>query len=111
MRRRSKEDGIMLRIPSSSFLALAAFVFFAMAPVSDQESAKSSGEVSGTFVSANFDFDHADLSTPANATTFAGSDSRFGKIAGQYLGEFAPAPDGGTCTPVAWPEQGTSLLC
>ncbi len=55
---------------------------------STTESVESTGEVSGTLVSANFDFDHADLSTPADVTTFTGSDSRFGKITGQYLGEF-----------------------
>jgi hypothetical protein len=54
------------------------FIFFVMSPVNAQDDAKSTGEVSGTLVSASFDFDRADLSTPANVATFAGSDSRFG---------------------------------
>jgi hypothetical protein len=83
--------------PLILFPAFAAFIFFVMAPVNAQDDAKSTGEISGTFVNANFDFDHADLSTPANVTTITGSDSRFGKIVGQYLGEFVL--DGLTCTP------------
>jgi hypothetical protein len=93
--------------PSASLLALAA-TLFVMPPVNAQEAVKSTGQVSGTFIRANFDFDRSDLTTPANATTFAGSDSRFGRIAGQYLGEFAP--DGLTCTtPGGQAGKGTEL--
>lgn len=87
---------------SGVLLAIAAIGVLATMRVraqedSDAERTKSRGEISGTLVSAAFDFDHADLSTPATVATFTGSDSRFGRITGQYLGEFAP--DGLTCTP------------
>jgi hypothetical protein len=50
---------------------------------------------SGTFVSANFDFDHPDLSTPAVYINGEGIGSA-GKFTGQGVDELAP--DGKTCT-------------
>ena len=50
---------------------------------------------SGSFVSANFDFDHADLSTPATYINGEGI-SNAGKFTNQAVDEFAP--DGKTCT-------------
>ena len=50
---------------------------------------------SGSFVSANFDFDHADLSTPASYINGEGI-SNAGKFTDQAVNEFAP--DGKTCT-------------
>ncbi|MGB2887874.1 MAG: hypothetical protein WBC04_09270 [Candidatus Acidiferrales bacterium] len=80
-----------------AFVAIAVLLAIRVRAQENAEGTKSSGEVSGTLVSATFDFDHADLSTPANVVTFTGSDPRFGRVAGQYLGEFTP--DGLTCTP------------
>ena len=87
---------------SGALLATAAIAALLVMRVRAQEDSyreggKSRGQISGTLVSAAFDFDHPDLSTPANIATFTGSDSRFGRISGQYLGEFVP--DGQTCTP------------
>jgi hypothetical protein len=50
---------------------------------------------SGTFVAANFDFDHADLSTPANYINGEGT-SNAGKFTERAVDEFAP--DGHPCT-------------
>jgi hypothetical protein len=50
---------------------------------------------SGSFVAANFDFDHADLSTPAYYINGEGI-SNAGKFANQAVDELAP--DGKTCT-------------
>jgi hypothetical protein len=50
---------------------------------------------SGTFVAANFDFDHADLSTPANYVNGEGI-SNAGKFTDKAVDELAP--DGHTCT-------------
>jgi hypothetical protein len=52
-------------------------------------------QASGAFVSTNFDFDHPDLSTPANYFNAEGKSNR-GKFTLQGLNEFAP--DGKTCT-------------
>src|SRR5437870_3661214 len=52
-------------------------------------------EASGTFVSANFDPDHADLSTPAGYINIEGK-SNAGKFTTQAVTEFAP--DRKTCT-------------
>ena len=50
---------------------------------------------SGTFVSTNFDFDHADLSTPANYVNGEGIGSA-GKFTSQNVNEYAS--DGNSCT-------------
>jgi hypothetical protein len=50
---------------------------------------------SGSFVSANFDFDHSDLSTPAAYVTGEGIGNA-GKFTAQNVDELAP--DGKTCT-------------
>jgi hypothetical protein len=50
---------------------------------------------SGSAVAANFDFDHADLSTPASYIN-GGGISNAGKFTNQAVDEFAP--DGKTCT-------------
>ena len=50
---------------------------------------------SGTFASTNFDFDHSDLSTPANYRNGEGIGSA-GKFTEQAVDELAP--DGKTCT-------------
>ena len=50
---------------------------------------------SGSFVSANFDFDHPDLSTPAGYINGEGI-SNAGKFTNQAVTEFAP--DGHSCT-------------
>jgi hypothetical protein len=52
-------------------------------------------KASGSGVSANFDFDHADLSTPADYINGEGI-SNAGKFTVQNVDEFAP--DGKTCT-------------
>jgi len=45
---------------------------------------------SGTFVSANFDFDHADLSTPANHGETQAIGTVIGKFTNQNVNEYAP---------------------
>ena len=52
-------------------------------------------KASGSFVSANFDFDHPNLSTPAGNVNGAGI-SNAGKFTEQFVDE--SAPDGKTCT-------------
>src|ERR1700735_906789 len=54
------------------------------------------GRFSGSFVSTNFDFDHPDLSTPANYLNYEGVANFVGKTTSQGVNEFAP--DGKTCT-------------
>jgi hypothetical protein len=72
-------------------------LFAVVAPVEAGETEtkviKSKG--SGSFVSANFDFDHPDLSTPADYINGEGI-SNAGKFTNQAVDEFAP--DGKTCT-------------
>jgi hypothetical protein len=61
----------------------------------------------GTFVSTNFDFDHADLSTPANYVNGAGS-SNAGNFISQGVNEFKA--DGNKCTvPGGASDAGTEL--
>jgi hypothetical protein len=72
-------------------------LFAVVAPVEAGETEtkviKSKG--SGSFVSANFDFDHPDLSTPADYINGEGI-SNAGKFTNQAVDELAP--DGKTCT-------------
>jgi hypothetical protein len=79
-------------------LALVSVVLILIATLPVKaEDIKSTGRFSGSFIAANFDFDHADGSTPASTNTFAGEDSRFGEFTGQSVTEVAA--DGHTCTP------------
>jgi hypothetical protein len=79
-------------------LALVFAVFMLTAtPRARAEVIKSTGSDSGTFVSTNFDFDHADESTPALTARAAGADCAFGKFTFDDLLELVP--DGHTCTP------------
>jgi len=62
----------------------------------------------GTFVSTNFDFDHSDLSTPANYVNGEGN-SNAGKFSSQAVNEFKFGPN--KCTvPGGAPDAGTELL-
>jgi hypothetical protein len=76
---------------------LVAFglLFAAVAPVEAGTTRIIKSKGSGTFVSANFDFDHSDLSTPASYINSEGI-SNAGKFTTQGVNEFAP--DGHTCT-------------
>jgi hypothetical protein len=63
---------------------------------------------SGTFVSTNFDFDHADLSTPSNYVNGAGN-SNAGKFSSQGVNEFKFGPN--KCTvPGGATDAGTELI-
>jgi hypothetical protein len=53
-------------------------------------------KASGTFVAANLDFDHANLTTPADYINSAGIGNVLGKFTIQGVNEFAP--DGHSCT-------------
>jgi hypothetical protein len=53
-------------------------------------------KASGSFVAANLDFDHANLSTPAEYINSAGIGNVLGKFTVQGVNEFAP--DGHRCT-------------
>jgi hypothetical protein len=53
-------------------------------------------KASGTFVATNLDFDHVNLSTPAEYINSAGIGNVLGKFTVQGVNEFAP--DGHSCT-------------
>jgi hypothetical protein len=80
-------------------LALVGFWFlFAVAAPSEAGETKTrviKSKSSGTFVSANFDFDHPDLSTPGNYYNGDGN-GNLGKFNIQGVNEFSP--DGKKCT-------------
>jgi hypothetical protein len=74
---------------------LVAFGFLVVAHPEAGETKVIKSKASGSFVSANFDFDHPDLSTPAFYSNAAGIGNA-GKFTLQAVLEFAP--DGHTCT-------------
>jgi hypothetical protein len=74
---------------------LVAFGFLVVTYSEAGETKVIKSKESGSFVAANFDFDHADLSTPADYINGAGI-SNAGKFTAQNTDEFAP--DGKTCT-------------
>src|SRR5437879_4559419 len=78
-------------------LGLVGFglLFAVTSPAEAGETKVIKSKESGSFVSANFDFDHADLSTPAANINGAGI-SNAGKFTNQFVDE--TAPDGKTCT-------------
>jgi hypothetical protein len=71
------------------------FLFAVTAPVQAGESKTIKSKESGTFVSANFDFDNPNLSSPAAYVNGEGIGNA-GKFTAQNLDELAP--DGHTCT-------------
>ena len=74
---------------------LVAFGFLVVAASEAGETKVIKSKASGGFVSANFDFDHPDLSTPAGYINGEGI-SNAGKFTSQFVDE--SAPDGKTCT-------------
>src|SRR3984893_1376520 len=65
-------------------------------------------EASGTFVSTNFDFDHLDLSTPANQLEAEGKGNIIGRFTAHGVNEFAPDLKVKNCTvPGGVAEAGT----
>lgn len=76
-------------------VGLVAFGFLVVAPSEAAETKVIKSKASGTFVSANFDFDNPNLSDPAMYSNAAGIGNA-GKFTLQVVLEFAP--DGKTCT-------------
>ena len=88
-------------------LGLVAFWFLVVAPAEAGEAKVIKSKASGSFVSANFDFDHPDLSTPANSTNGVGR-SNAGQITSQGANEYTPDLNMKTCTvPGGTPNAGT----
>jgi hypothetical protein len=71
------------------------FLFAVTAPADAAETKTIKSKESGTFVAAHFDFDHANLSTPASYINGEGIGNA-GKFTSQAVDE--GAPDGKTCT-------------
>ena len=71
-------------------------LFAGAAPAEAGETKVIKTKESGSFVAANFDFDHPDLSSPASYINGAGRDDPGGKFTAQNVDEFAP--DGKACT-------------
>jgi hypothetical protein len=76
-------------------VCLVAFGFLVVASSEAGETKVIKSRGSGSFVSANFDFDHPDLSTPANYVNGEAM-SNAGKVTFQAINDFAP--DGKKCT-------------
>jgi hypothetical protein len=80
------------------FLALVVFGFYlAVAVPAEAGTTTSKFTESGTSVSANFDFDKADLSSPAVYVNAAGTNTTSG-VGFTVQGLSEVAPDGNTCT-------------
>jgi hypothetical protein len=90
--------GVMLRNLVGLCVCLMMIISGSVAMAQDSPGGKTKiikSKASGAFVSANFDFDHPDLSTPAGYINGEGI-SNAGKFTNQAVDEFAP--DGKTCT-------------
>jgi hypothetical protein len=90
--------GVMLKNLVGLCVCLMMIIIGSIAVAQDSAGGKTKvikSKGSGSSISANFDFDHPDLSTPANYVNGEGI-SNAGKFTNQAVDEFAP--DGKTCT-------------
>ena len=96
----SRLTGIAVFVMNNSkvvCLGLAAFGFlFTVAAPTYAGTTKSTSTISSSFVSTNFDFDHADLSTPASYFNGGGTNTVYGAFTFQSSSE--SAADGKPCT-------------
>ena len=96
----SRLTGIAVFVMNNSkvvCLGLAAFGFlFTVAAPTCAGTTKSTSTFSSSFVSTNFDFDHADLSTPASYFNGGGTNTVYGAFTVQSSSE--SAADGKPCT-------------
>jgi hypothetical protein len=92
--------GVMLKKSVGLCVGLMMIISGSVAMAHDRGGGKTKemkSEASGTFVSANFDFDHLDLSTPANQTEAEGIGS-IGRFTNHGVNEYALDLNTKTCT-------------